>query len=373
MLLAATLAAAAPTAGGAQTRPIGDIRVFTTLPYPGTPGGVAVDGNTMYVDTSAANIDRPFDGQDFIYAFNIDSERQRGEPLAVQRQYQVAPMGLAGMALDADGRIYAADMNGRVDRVDPRTGAQEVYATIPTGANTSIPDMPTFVVFDRAGYLYVGDAGSSPVIWRIPPGGGMAEAWFADPRLAGSWASSVLGLTIDRTGQYLYFVAGNQVPGIVVYRLPFAHPDSAHLEEFHRYSDIVVSSCNPDPTPALASCVGTQVASGGGLAFGSTGNLYVVLFAKNQLSILRPDGTEARRFPSPEDNAKLDVPLCGPFDLAFDGKGSLLVSNVGDATWGAGPDGVPTLLESTDAENWVVYDVWVDDTSAGLARPVIAN
>src|SRR5436190_16198775 len=110
VLLIATIATVGATPAGSAPRPIGDIQVFTTLPYPGTPGGVAVDGHTLYVDTSAANFDRPFDGSDFIYAFNTDSERQKGAPIEVQRQYPVAPMGLAGMALDASGRLYAAHM-----------------------------------------------------------------------------------------------------------------------------------------------------------------------------------------------------------------------------------------------------------------------
>src|SRR5882724_10281732 len=53
----AVLVTAAP--GRAQTpqRPIGDIQVFATLPYPGHPGGIAVDGRTEYVDTSNADFD----------------------------------------------------------------------------------------------------------------------------------------------------------------------------------------------------------------------------------------------------------------------------------------------------------------------------
>ena len=77
-------------------------------------------------------------------------------------------MGLLGMALDAQGLLYVADMNGRVDRVDPRTGAQEVYATIPTSTDTSFTDMPGFVAFGGDGNLYVGDW-SAPVVWRVPP------------------------------------------------------------------------------------------------------------------------------------------------------------------------------------------------------------
>src|SRR5438270_4995326 len=111
--LGATLCTAVPARAQVPRRAVGDIRVFTTLGYPGTPGGVVVDGHTAYVDTSAANFDRQFDGYDEVYSYNIDSARQTGDPISVRRQYDVAPMGLAGMALDAEGRIYAADMNGR--------------------------------------------------------------------------------------------------------------------------------------------------------------------------------------------------------------------------------------------------------------------
>jgi hypothetical protein len=362
-----------PAKAEGSRRPIGDIRVFTTLGYPGTPGGLAVDRETLYVDTSAANIDRPFDGSDKVYAYNVSSGRYAGRPIDVKRQYPVAPMGLGGIALDAVGRLYIADMNGRIDRVDPRTGTQEVYSVVPNGTDTSAPDMPTFVVFDRAGNLYVGDAGGDPIIWRVPPGGGPAQPWFVDPRLAGTWAGSVLGMTIDPSGRYLYFAAGNQQPGIVVYRLPLDHPDSAHLEEFHRYSDLVFSPCNPDLSGAFLSCSATPLFGAGGIAFGASGQLYVVLLAKNQISILRPDGTEALRFPSTQDNPKLDVPLSTPFDLAFDGHGALFVSQAGDATLGNLPGNTPPPGGQQQADNWVVYDVWVDDTAAPLNRPVIAG
>ena len=360
-----------PAHAAESSRAIGDIRVFATLGYPGTPGGLAVDGQTAYVDTSAANFDRLFDGSDKVYAYSVDSRRQLDQPIDVTRQYPVAPMGLAGIALDSDGRLYIADMNGRIDRVDPRTGAQEVYSVVPNGTDTAAPDMPTFVVFDRDGNLYVGDAGGDPIIWRVPPGGGTAQPWFVDPRLAGTWAGSVLGMTIDPTGHDLYFAAGNQQPGIVIYRLPLDHPDSAHLEEFHRYSDVVVSPCNPDPSPGFLSCSATPAFGAGGIAFGASGRLYVVLLAKNQVSILQRDGTEALRFPSPQDNAELDVPLSTPFDLAFDGHGTLLVSQAGDATFGNGPGNTPPPGGQAEAGNWVVYDVWVDDTAAPVSRPII--
>lgn len=360
----------APSVGASQRRPFGDIRVWKTFGYPGTPGGIAVNGNTVYVDTSGANYDRLFDGSDLIYALDRTSAQSVRDPIAVPRQYAVAAMGLAGIAQDAAGRLYVADMNGRIDRVDPTTGISETYAVIPTGTDTAVPDMPTFVTFDRAGNLYVGDAGGSPIIWRIRPGGGTAQPWFVDPRLAGTWAATVLGVTVDPSDRYLYFVTGNQ-PDIVVYRLPLAEPDAAHLDEIHRYHDVVVSPCPPMASPALVSCLATQPISAGDLAFGRSGELYVVLASKNQLSILRPDGTERARFPSAEDNAKLDVPLAFPFDLAFDGRGSLLVTNAGDATIGDGPNHTAPPGGTQNAKNWVVFDVYVGDTAAPPIRPTL--
>src|SRR2546430_8673419 len=64
-------------AAGAAQRPIGDIQVFVTLPYPGHPGGLAVNGRTLYVDTSNADFDRLFDPSDEIWAFRLDT----GEPV----------------------------------------------------------------------------------------------------------------------------------------------------------------------------------------------------------------------------------------------------------------------------------------------------
>jgi streptogramin lyase len=360
---------------GAQTpeRPIGDIEVFATLPYPGHPGGLAVDGRTLYVDTSNADFDRPFDTSDEIWAYNLDSAKpiaSQLNPIQVPRVAPVQTMGLLGMALDAQGRLYTADMNGRVIRVDPRTGAQDVYATIPTSTDTSLTDMPGFVAFGRDGNLYVGDW-SAPVIWRVPPGGGEAEPWFVDPRLAGTYGANVAGLTLDPAGEDVYIAAGTQEGQIAIYRLPLAHPDALHLEEFHRYTDFVFMPCPPDPDLQLVACSLMPAFGAGGIAFGASGMLYVALFAKNQFSILAPDGSEALRFPSPEENTERDIPVNGPFGLAFDGRGSLLVANTGDATFGKGPGGTEPLGGLSTSDTWVVFDVFVNDTAGPLVRPVI--
>src|SRR5437660_1483446 len=62
-------------------------------------------------------------------------------------------------------------------------------------------------------------------------------------------------------------------------RLPLAHADAAHLEEFHRYTDFVISPCDADPNLALVACAIMPAFGGGGIAFGASGRLYVALFA----------------------------------------------------------------------------------------------
>ncbi|TMA82895.1 MAG: hypothetical protein E6J72_01455 [Deltaproteobacteria bacterium] len=261
-------------------------------------------------------------------------------------------------------------MNGRVLRVDPSTGAQDVYGTIPTNTDTSLTDMPGFVVFDAARNLYVSDW-SAPIIRRVPPGGGQAQLWFTDPRLAGTYGANVAGIALDPSGQTLYIAAATQESQIAVYRLPLAHPDALHLQEFHRYTDFVTMPCEPDPNVQLLACELMPVFGAGGIAFGASGDLYVALFSKQQLSILRPDGSEALRFPSPDENMMRDVPVVGPFAVAFDGRGSLLVANTGDGTIGKGPDGSDPVGGLVIANNWVVFDAFVNDTAAPLIRPFI--
>ena len=97
----------------------------------------------------------------------------------------------------------------------------------------------------------------------------------------------------------------------------------------------------------------------------------MALFAKEQLSILDSDGTEVLRFPSPEQNAAREIPIEGPFGLAFDGRGSLLVANTGDPTLSKGPGGTDPPGGLPTSDTLVVFDVFVNDTAGPLVRPVI--
>src|SRR5206468_3002412 len=82
---------------------------FATLPVePGQPGGIAVDGDTVYVDTFGFVV-RPADGHDNVYSFQVADGAMRTDrtnPIQIPRRFQVCLMGMSGMAVDGDHRLY---------------------------------------------------------------------------------------------------------------------------------------------------------------------------------------------------------------------------------------------------------------------------
>ena len=349
---------------------VGPIQTLAHVPYPGNPGAATLDGNTMWVDTSAV-YDRALDGYNAVFAYDLNTgqlQSRRPNPIIVPQQ-PVAAMGLAGIALDSVGRLYIADMNGRgVLRLDPRTNAISLYGSVPTSTSTSLTAMPTFEVFGPDGSLYVSDA-SAPVIWRVPPGGGQAKVWFADPRLAGWTTTAVDGIAIDPSGRNLYLATG-QAANIRIYRLPLAHPDAAHLQLFHTYhlapvlcTENVANVTGPNGPAALLGCLGLNIAGAGGIVFGKSGRLYVSLIPVAQLSILSPGGDELLRFPDPEQNMQLDNPVNAPFNLSLDGSGRLLIVDNGD------PSNDPPGGPHYDSKSWAILAVQVHDTPGRLFKP----
>jgi hypothetical protein len=371
---------ASPAIASAESEvSVGPIQTLAHVPYPGNPGAVTIDRNTMWVDNSAANFDRPFDGYSAVWAYDLRTGQllpRTPNPIIVPKP-PVAVMGLAGIALDSEGRMYIGDMNGQVLRVDPKTNASTTYATVPTSTSTSLTAMPTFDVFGPDGSLYVGDA-SAPVIWRVPAGGGQARPWFVDPRLSGlyGYGASVDGLAIDPSGRELYFATGPEAD-IRIYHLPIANPDAAHLQLFHTYNlspELCTADAahitDPNGPVALLGCAGVNDAGAGGIVFGKSGRLYVSLLSVSQLSILGPGGDELLRFPGPQQNMQLENPVNSPFNLALDGFGRLLIADLGDPTLGALPGGT-TLPGPHDSKSWAILAVQVHDTPRKLFRPNI--
>jgi sugar lactone lactonase YvrE len=322
---------------------IGDTTVFATVPAPGHPFGVAVDTNRVYISTSAGDFfaDPATGGH-----LNSDGERvfaydTKGNLMTTTRiaTSANANMGLFGLALDGnptrDHQLYVADMNGRILRLPlgqhSATPALFAQAPIPGGWMAT---MWNDLVFDRKGNLFMTD--DKPRIWRVTPDG-HASIWFEDPRITGyfGFAGGPLGGRIDPSGKFFYFTItiSAAFPGeAVVYRLPLVdHPSASDLQLVHRFPVVT----------------GQQLPQAAGLAFASSGNMYVSLIGTNQIAVLDPSGTELRRISSPLFDS--------PWGLAFMGQ-SLLVTNA---------DIQP--VESPD--HWKVLKVFVGESGLPLNMP----
>ncbi len=333
-------------AGPHRQTAIGDVKVFATTPAPGHPFGIAVDGDRVYVSTSAGDFfadpdnggHQNSDGER-VFAYDEDGHLVSTTAIATMPN---ATMGLFGLALDgntgARHKLYVADMNGRVLRVDlgRHPAAPEVFAQVPPplSAGGWMASMWNDLVFDRAGNLYVTD--DKPRIWRVNQAG-EPSIWFTDPRIAGAFgfAGGPLGGRIDPTGTWLYFsvTLSAEFPSeAVIYRVRLVdHPTDADLQVVHRFP-VVAGEAPPQAT---------------GLAFAASGNLYVSLLGPNQIAVLDPAGTEIRRISNPLFHS--------PWGLAFVGN-SLLVTN-GDLEPGTNPDA------------WKIFKVFVGERGLPLIRP----
>jgi sugar lactone lactonase YvrE len=350
VLLATPVVLMGGAIGEATARRLGDSRVIAKLPpRPGYPEGIAIEGQTIYVAT-LARFGTAFQGPPEVQAFD-STTGQLVRRYVVPDRDPTMDHGLSGEAFDANGRLYVLDTQWGVVRIDTVTGDQEIYAPAfpdlppcvlggtgpcsPTLADT--PPLPNDLAFDELGNAYVTDS-LQGTIWRVPPGGGPAEIWFQDARIAGAFGPNGIRLSPDRARVVFSVTIDLNVRG-VIYTLPIAAPTSGQLRVLHRYR----LGEAPD-----------------NLAFGLSGKLYVALAGSNQISVLRPGGAEARRFSGPARNdGGLPVPYDMPSGVAFDDSTqSLLVNNHSEVL------GIP--------RHFVVFDVFVKDQADPLVRPALA-
>jgi sugar lactone lactonase YvrE len=296
---------------------IGDGRVFVgPEASPPFPEGIAADGKRIYVAGPAAFGDNGGQPSEVRVFHRVTGKFLTAIPIQGEKLSEIH--GIAGLTVDGQNRVYVVSNQLGIVRLSPfgQGYKQDIYSPVlpELFCNPSLPpslpcSLPNELTFDHDGNLYCSDSFQN-TIFRIPPGGGVAEPWFHSDRLAGSaFAPFPVGpngikLSPDGTEMYIAVTTSDTAPGGAIYRLPFVNaPKEEDLKIFHQY----MQGEMPD-----------------GIAFGESGKLYVALQSPSGISILNPNGTECMRLEGPPNSP---IAYDTPADFAFDKRGSVLVTN----------------------------------------------
>jgi sugar lactone lactonase YvrE len=348
MAIAVVLSLASAGVAGAEVRPFGDARVLAKVPTPpGFPEGIAVSNGLVVVSGPATfgTIGKP-PSKVLLYEATtgtlVRSFDIKGENLAQEHAN-------SSLALDKFLRVYVLNTQLGIVRLS-LNGTQEQYSqpfpdlkpcgqVAPPCSPTPFdaPPLPNDIAFTASGTAYVTDSFQA-TIWRVPPGGGAPQIWFQDARL-GSPSFGPNGIRLDPSATKVYFTVTEDFQHrAFVYTLPLvANPTGADLKVFHEYTNGDL----PD-----------------GIAFGQSGRLYVAIatpFASG-ISILSPAGTQVVRL---ANQGNPIFPYDSPANIAFNGKGSILVTNHAFVT------GV------TNPAQFTVLDVYVADLGLPLHKPLV--
>jgi hypothetical protein len=262
------------------------------------------------------------------------------------------------MAMDADGNLYIGSLAPpEVIKLDPRSGAQSVYATyrdvpvcsatVTSDCSKALQDMkpwPDYIVLAPDGSLYETDS-LQALIWKVPPGGGKGRVWFSDSRIQSligppAFGPSAMKLAPDQRTLVFSTVEGPTGDGDPsagrVWKLPI-HPDGT-------------------PGPLQQFYVAQSADAPGGMGFAKSGDMYVTLSGSNAIAQIGPDGKEKARFPDPVTNAMFTPPLDSPLDVAYRGD-SLLVAN--------------SAYLSNSASSFALLDVFVGEPGYDPIRPKV--
>jgi sugar lactone lactonase YvrE len=295
----------------------------TTVPF---PEGIAVRGREVFVSGPATFINNPPPSE--VRVYDVDSGALK-RTFSIKGQNPDLPRALSCLTFDGQGRLYVIDTQQGVLRLDPETGAQEVYAPplYALDPGTGAFPLPNDLAFDDKGWLYITDSFQG-ALWRIPPGGGSIQPWFRSPLLAtGPFQLGPNGIRLHPNGRELWFT---HTQSESLYALPLVKaPREADLRLVHRFA----AGSGPD-----------------GLAFGASERVYVTLAGSNQLAVL---GSYFGRMI--ELRVGGQEPWDAPANVAFTGDGSALVTN--HAIFTANP------------EHFQVLDVAVYDVAGRMAVP----
>lgn len=331
---------------------LGEGSVFAPIPDPpGYPEGIVVVGDRVYVSGPAA-FGTAGKGPSQVRAFDLQTGAPKGT-ITITGEDTSQEHALSCITSDALGRLYALSSQLGVVRLTKNGNSftQELYAPLPADLPTCAsnpngacspttfdgPPLINDLAFDWAGNLYVTDSFQATV-WRVPAGGGAPKVWFQNAALEGQpFNIGLNGIRLSPDQKKVYVTvtlsAANIATGLVYSIAHKASPGASDLALVHTYPAFEA----PD-----------------GIAFGLSGNLYVTMAGQNGISVLKPNGTEKTRYYGPTGSP---IPFDGPANIAFDWRGSLLVTNHASL--------------SNNAANFAVLDLFVGDLAFPLAKPLV--
>ena len=321
-LLLSSLALAADSA---ERRP-GSTRILVDssemVPF---PEGIAVRGREVFV-SGPATFGTAGTGPSEVRVFDVRTGALK-RVLTIQGQDLSQEHALSCIAFDGRDRLYVIDTQQGVLRLDPDTGAQEVYAPAPPLLPGNFASLPNDLAFDDKGWLYVTDSFQG-AIFRIPPGGNAIQPWFSSPALA--TAPGVIGMNgirLHPNGREIWFTHSQNES---IYSLPLVNaPKQTDLKREYSFAP------------------GSGV---DGIAFGLSGRLYVALAYSNQLAVLTPFFGHVL-----ETRIGGNGPWHAPANVAFSGDGSALVAN--------------HAITTGNPEHFLVLDTEVYDLAGRMAKP----
>jgi len=170
--------------------------------------------------------------------------------------------------------LLVIDFGGaKVLKVDPVTGASEVFATIPDDPGIPGTPGPNVLTFDSAGNVYISDSFQG-AIWRTGPLGGLGGPGGKDAAL---WVTSALLRT-----------AG--VPGFGANGLAFNNAQTLLFVANTGNDTIVKIPVTAGPTGPVAGTPAVFVNSVNGLIIDEHDNLWVAANQSDEIVVINPQG-----------------------------------------------------------------------------------
>jgi outer membrane protein assembly factor BamB len=349
LALAAVLVTVTAVAADAQTRLA--VTVFARIPAPGYPAStlVAADG-TVYVGTFKSFTDPTYAGPAKVFAYSPRGVLER--TYTITGETPNTPEGVQVASTDRQGNLYLLDQApARVVELNPVTGAERTWATFATvpactgapngdcteGPSGNAPE-PDFAAWGPDGSMYVTDYNQS-LIWRIPPGGGTARAWFTSSALNGIIVGPAgIELMPDRHTLMLDTGGGGgDIAAGKLYTLPIEP--------------------NGQPGPLTQLWQSAPGAAPDGFAIARSGDVYVPLVGPsgNAVVEISPQGQQLAEVPAnPVANETQTIPFDAPGSVTFDGD-NILVGN-------------QSSLQN-DSAHWAVLEIYVGEPGLPLSLP----